>query len=193
MTERLEQERLLEKRTIILHSDRVEVRVADRKNERTEFYSFEDITNEKSFRRVKPQPNYALHVLTRNAAVILFFAKMFGAIEDWSWFFACLASSVVFFVIYAVVSSTYIELLTTTARPLTLLRQDPSEQKVNEFIDALYTKRNAYLREHYYVPSDGYSVDGQSLLKQLLDMNVISKPEYDLKMNPLRRSNPGLN
>lgn len=193
MIERLEQERLLEKRTLILHSDRVEVRVADRKSERTEFYSFEDITNEKSYRRVKPQPNYALHVMTRNAAIILFFAKLFGAINDWSWFFACLASSAVFFVIYALVSSSYVELLTTSARPVALLRQDPTEEKVNEFIDALYVKRNTYLREHYYIPSDGYSLDGQSLLKQLLDMNVISKPEYDQKVNPLTRSNPGLN
>jgi|GEM_PF-6325139 len=193
MVEKLEQERLLEKRTLILHSDRVEVKVSDRKSEHTEYFRFEDISNDKTFRRVKSQPNYGLYVLSRNASIILFFCTLFGAIEEWSWFFALFVSATVFFIIHAFYSASYIEILTAADKPLTLLKYDPTEEAVEGFVDSMYAKRNSYLKEHYYLPSDGSSNDGQSLLKQLLDMNVISQPEYDLKVNPVKGGNVGLN
>jgi len=179
----LEQKRLLEQRTFILHSDRVEVRVADRTAEDTFFVPYEHINNGKRFTRKKGQPNYGVYVISRNVAIVLFFCRIFGAMDTWSWFFAFFASAFIFFGIHVYTVKRFIELKVTGPEPLILFQDEPSEEAVLAFLDTLYTHRDQYLRTHYYLPCDAHTEQGRALLKRLHDMNVITQPEYTQKMD----------
>lgn len=189
--ESIEQEKLLEKRKLILHSDRVEVRIADRKEERTSYFRYEDIGNDKQFRREKSQPNYGIHVITRNLAIITFFLRLFGAIDSWSWALAFFSSSVVFFIVHVFTYRSLIQLEVLSDDKLELFKEIPSEEEVNGFLEQLYSQRNKYLRENYFTPCDSSSEQGKSVLNWLLELNVITKPEYSMKMQ--MRQKPGEN
>lgn len=189
----IEQVKLLEERKLILHTDRVEMRVADRKVENTSFFRYEDIGNDKRFRRVKSQPNYSMYVITRNVAIVLFFCRLFGAIEEWSWALAFFVSSIVFFVIHAYTYKSLITLEVDGEDELELYKDEPSAEEVKTFLDELYTHRNAYLREHYFTPCDASTEQGKALLKWLLDLNAITKPEYAKKIAAGQQTDSRLN
>ncbi|RNC83028.1 MAG: hypothetical protein ED557_09920 [Balneola sp.] len=188
-----EQKTLFEKRVMILHYDRVEQIMSERNLEQSKFFRYEDITNDKIFRREKSQPNYGLHVITRNISIILFFCGLFGAIEDWSWFFAFFSSSTVFFFIHLFTFKNYIEIKVEGGENLMLFKDKPGENEVDNFLGSLYLERNKYLKEHYYTTSDPSTDQGKSVLKWLLNINAITKPEFDKRIEIGERTDPNMN
>ncbi len=178
----LEQNRLAEQRKLILHADRVELLVCQRKTKSTTFFRYEDITNGKTFLRQKSQPNYGLYVIARNCSIFLLFASVFGAVESWAWFFAALTSSIVFFCIHAFSFRSLIELDVDGQHRLALFKDEPTEEAASLFLEELYARRNEYLRKQYYLSCDGTTEHGQVMLGWLLYLDAITQPEYDLKM-----------
>ena len=72
----LRQENMFENRRARLLEDHVELKIDSRSLETTLEFPYDTIGPRVTYRREKPQPNYALHVLTRNAAIILFFSSL---------------------------------------------------------------------------------------------------------------------
>jgi hypothetical protein len=177
---RLKQEKFPETRTIILHEDRVELIVNNRKFENSTFFKYEDILTGKKFSSSKSQPNYGLYVISRNTTIVLFFLKIFGVIESWSSVLALLCSTIIMFLIHAFTFKTYVELETNSDEELVLIKDNPDESKFEKFIETLYKNRKEYLKKTYY--SNNKHINEETL-HWLLDQNIITQHEYDIRID----------
>ncbi len=178
----LRQEKLLETRRVRLREDHVELKIEGRSLETTLEFPYDTIGPRVTYRREKPQPNYAMHVLTRNAAIILFFCSVFGAFDGWRWFFAMLVSSVVFFVIHAYTYKSLLTIETDGSDELELLRAHPAREDVEQFVQALFERRNEYVKRLYAERSMDRSFDHLSWLRWMRDRKVLSTAEYESEM-----------
>ena len=181
----LRQENVFENRRARLLEDHVELKIDSRSLETTLEFPYDRIGARVTYRREKPQPNYAIHVLTRNAAIVLFFCSVFGAFDGWRWFLAMLASSVVFFVIHAYTYKSLLTIETDGADELELLRAHPSKEEVDSFVQALFDKRNAYVRGLYAERRLEPSFDHRSWLRWMRDRKVLSPTEYESELSSL--------
>ncbi len=178
----LRQSGLLEKRSVVLDRDHLRLTIDRRTDRHTYDFRYEDIDSTVTFRREKAQPNYALHVITRNAAIVFLFLTLFGVIDGWRWFGALAASALVFFVIHA---STFKHLLVIrTDRPeeLALIRDEPSEQEVDAFVETLFEVRNDYLKSRFHEERFNDSVDRLEWLRWLRLRKVLSETEYEAEL-----------
>ncbi|MDX1499331.1 MAG: hypothetical protein R3176_05510 [Woeseiaceae bacterium] len=184
----LRQENMFENRRARLLEDHVELRIDSRSLETTLEFPYDAIGPRITYRREKPQPNYALHVLTRNAAIILFFCSLFGAFDGWRWFLAMLLSSIVFFVIHACSYKSLLTIETDGPDELELLREHPSKEQVDHFVQTLFAKRNEYIRRLYTEKSLDPSTDRASWLRWMRDRKVLSPAEYEAELAEVQRS-----
>lgn len=183
----LRQENVFENRRARLLDDHVELKIDSRSLETTLEFPYDTIGHRITYRREKPQPNYALHVLTRNAAVILFFCSLFEAFDGWRWFFAMLLSSIVFFVIHAYTYRSLLTIETDGTNELELLREHPDKQQVDDFVKALFDKRNAYVKRLYSEKCLNPSTDRAAWLRWMRDRRVLSSAEYESELARLPR------
>ncbi len=184
----LRQENMFENRRARLLEDHVELKIDSRSLETTLEFPYDTIGPRVTYRREKPQPNYAFHVITRNAAIILFFCSLFGAFDGWRWFLATLLSSIVFFVIHAYTYKSLLTIETDGSDELELLREHPSKEEVDHFIQTLFDKRNEYVKRLYAERSLDPSLDHGSWLRWMRDRKVLSPNEYESELSKLQRT-----
>lgn len=188
--ESLKQEKLFESRYFKLHEDRVEIKIKNRRVESTVFINYEDITEHKNFVSEKLQPNYSMYVIFRNLAIVLLFCNLFGAIESWAWFLGCLCSSMVFFLFHVFTINQYTNIEVDSEQELTLLSSIPSSEEVDEFIEKIYAKRKEHLRKTYFDSCGPNTENAAGILNWLLEINVISRQEYDARWQFIDRVHP---
>lgn len=183
----LRQETMLENRRVRLLDDQVELKIDGRSLETRLEFPYDTIGPRVTYRREKPQPNYALHVLTRNTAIILFFCSAFGAFDGWRWFFAMLLSSIVFLIIHAYTYKHLLTIETDGPDKLELFRTKPDEEHVDRFVQRLFDKRNEYVKVLYAEKILDPSTDRASWLKWMRDRKVLSRTEYESELAKLRQ------
>lgn len=180
--DRLEQKKLIETRVFKLHDDRVEVKTKNRDTESTVFFKYEEINQNKYFVNQKSQPNYSMYVICRNLAIILLLCNVFGVLEDWRYFYIFLCSGCVFFVIHAFSVTRLTGLDVDGDHELIFYSNIPDTETVDEFIETLYEKRNAYLKQTYFAGCNQDTENFDAILDWLLEINVITRQEYDARI-----------
>ena len=188
----LRQENVFENRRARLLEDHVELKIDSRWLETKLEFPYDKIGPRITYRREKPQPNYAMHVLTRNAAIILLFCSAFGAFDGWRWFFAMLLSSVVFFLIHSYTYRSLLTIETDGSDELELLRLHPNKEDVDNFVQALFDKRNEYIKQLYAEKSLDPSTDRAAWLRWMRDRKVLSPTEFESEIHKLRGSQDGI-
>lgn len=188
----LRQENVFENRRARLLDDHVELRIDSRFLETALEFPYDRIGPRITYRREKPQPNYALHVLTRNAAIVFLFCSLFGAFDGWRWFFAMLASSVVFFLIHSYTYRNLLIIETDGNDELELLRDHPSKKAVDDFVQQLFETRNAYVKDLYVRRCVDASTDRAAWLKWMRDRKVLSSAEFDSEWAKLATPESGI-
>lgn len=183
----LKQEKLFESRHFKLHSDRLEMRIRNRRAESTIFIKYEDIGNNKNFVKEKWQPNYTIYVICRNLAIILLFLNIFNAIDSWSWFFASLSSAIVFFLFHTFSYNHFTSIEVDSDQDLSFLSSEPSAEEVDKFLENLYLARNNYLRKNYFESCSPNTENNLGILNWLLELNVIDRQEYNRRLEFIRR------
>lgn len=183
----LRQENMFESMRARLLRDHVELKIDSRSLETTLEFAYEAIGPRVTYRREKAQPNYAIHVLTRNAAIVLFFCSVFGAFDGWRWFLAMLLSSIVFFMIHAYTYRSLLIIETDGTDELQLLRKHPGKEEVDQFVLSLFDKRNEYVKHLYAGKSLDPSTDRESWLRWMRDRKVLSATEYESELSRLQR------
>ncbi len=181
---------MFESRRVRLLEDHVELKIESRTLETTLEFPYDTIGPRITYRREKPQPNWAIHVATRNAAIVLFFCSALGAFDGWRWFLAMLLSSVLFFVIHAYTFRSLLAIETEGPDELELLREHPNKDSVDEFVQQLFDCRNAYVKKLYAEKSLDQSVDREAWLQWMLARKVLSTSEFEAELSQLQRTIP---
>ena len=184
----LRQEKIFETRRARLLEDHVELRIENRSLETTLEFPYDKVGSQITYRREKPQPNYALHVVTRNAAIILFFCSALGAFDGWRWFFALSLASLVLFVIHACTYRSFLTIESDALDELELLRGHPSKEEVDRFVDALFDRRNQYVKCLYAEKSLDPTTHRASWLEWMRDRKILSTTEYEAELVKLQQS-----
>ena len=184
----LRQENMFENRRVRLLEDHVELKIDSRTMETTLEFPYDTIGPRITYRREKPQPNWAIHVVTRNAAITLFFCSIFGAFDGWRWFLAMLLSSAVFFVVHAYTFRSLLTIETEGTDTLELLREHPSKEEVDDFVQRLFDRRNAHVKNLYAERRLDRSVDREAWLRWMRARKVLSSKEYEAELSKLQRT-----
>ncbi|GAB5407886.1 MAG: hypothetical protein BalsKO_02510 [Balneolaceae bacterium] len=179
MNKTLSQKSIFKSRKFALLEAGIEMIVRDQKIEQTAFIRFEDIQRNKRFELDKVQPNYGLYVITRNAGILCFFLKLFGAIDSWSWCLALLCSSVIFFLIHIYTVGRYTIIETTDENELRFYSDLPDNEEVENFFEKMYNERYQYLRKEYFENWTQNESNSFEILEWLYSEKIINKQEYD--------------
>ncbi|ANM31349.1 hypothetical protein ABI59_19875 [Acidobacteria bacterium Mor1] len=178
----LRQKGILENRRVALCDDHVQLTIESRTEQRTVDIPYGDIGPKVSFRSEKLQPNYGMHVITRNLAVVFLFASLFGAYDGWRWFGVMLASSAIFFVFHTVTARRFLVIETDKEEELALFREKPSSEEVDDFVEALFDRRNGFLKDRFHEERFNENIDRRAWLQWLRRRKVFSEVEYEAEL-----------
>ncbi len=178
----LRQKGILENRRVSLCDDHVQLIIESRTEQRTVDFPYGDIGPKVSFRSEKLQPNYGMHVITRNLAVVFLFASLFGAYDGWRWFGVMLASSAIFFLFHVVTARRFLVIETDKDEELALFREKPSSEEVDDFVQELFDRRNDFLKDRFHEERFNENIDRRAWLQWLRRRKVFSEVEYEAEL-----------
>lgn len=181
----LHQRSLFEKRSFYIEDEALRCIVRDSSGETEVYINYEDLTNVVRNHFVKNSRLFfiALSFSVFSIAGVLYSFSMGTNIRHTGFW---IAIAVVIGLFYQITKKQYKLINLNNDKALFIIKNKPSKSMMNHFIDELFAKRKAYLREnYYYIDGDNSREKELSRLNWLLKEKVITNDEYQFAKDEL--------
>ncbi|MDI1255429.1 MAG: hypothetical protein PSV16_04950, partial [Flavobacterium sp.] len=180
------QNKIFNKREFAIMDTMFNFKVSKLSSEKEINIRFENLTNDKSTYRNENLILICVSILCSFVSIISYNFRNDKGMDTEMWeVFAFIAIG--FFIAFFITRQNSWKIKLSNNNYIFIYKNIPNKEAADQFVENLFSSRNKYLRENYFVIDENLSYENQlNDLKWLRNIEVISKTEFDDKYSELK-------